>query len=161
MPADTENHERPLLILGGTGTVGSRIAEQLAASSVPALVASRSGIGENGVVFDWHDRDTWGNPYEKADKGKIRAVYLIAPPSADAASAMMEFVDFARELGTRRFVLQSASGIESGGPAMGKVHAYLRELGTRGEVEWAVLRPTWFQREDPISRGVIVDCCCC
>ncbi|KAK3939700.1 hypothetical protein QBC46DRAFT_387357 [Diplogelasinospora grovesii] len=29
---------------------------------------------------------------------------------------------------------------------MGKVHAYLRELGTRGEVDWAVLRPTWFQQ---------------
>ncbi|KAH8682273.1 hypothetical protein BX600DRAFT_448127, partial [Xylariales sp. PMI_506] len=28
---------------------------------------------------------------------------------------------------------------------MGKVHTYLRELGDRGEIEWAVLRPTWFQ----------------
>lgn len=29
---------------------------------------------------------------------------------------------------------------------MGKVHAYLRELGQRGDVEWGVLRPTWFQQ---------------
>ncbi|KAK1832820.1 hypothetical protein QBC39DRAFT_347552, partial [Podospora conica] len=30
---------------------------------------------------------------------------------------------------------------------MGKVHAYLRELGTRGKVEsWAALRPSWFQQ---------------
>jgi festuclavine dehydrogenase len=136
--------EAPLLILGGTGTVGSRIVQQLASSSIPALVASRSGSGKNGVIFDWHDRKTWNNPYEK---GGVRAVYLIAPPMIDAASVMMDFVDFAREKGTKRFVLQSASSIEPGGPAMGKVHAYLRELGTRGEVDWAVLRPTWFQRE--------------
>ncbi|KAK4449361.1 hypothetical protein QBC34DRAFT_405744 [Podospora aff. communis PSN243] len=134
--------EAPLLILGGTGTVGSRIVQQLASSSIPALVASRSGSGKNGVIFDWLDRETWNNPY---DKGDVRAVYLIAPPMMDAASVMMDFVDFARGKGTKRFVLQSASAIEPGGPAMGKVHAYLRELGTRGEVDWAVLRPTWFQ----------------
>ena len=82
------------------------------------------------------------------EKGTIRSVYLIAPPGVlDAADLMMEFVDFARnEKGVRRFVLQSASCIESGGPSMGKVHGHLRELGSRGELEWAVLRPSWFQR---------------
>ncbi|KAK0631909.1 hypothetical protein B0T14DRAFT_532502 [Immersiella caudata] len=138
--------ESHLLVLGGTGTVGSRIAAQLASSSIPALVASRSGTGDNGVIFDWDDRETWYNPYEKVDKGDIKAVYLIAPPRVDSVSVMMDFIDFARERRTRRFVLQSASAIEPGGPAMGKVHAYLRELGTRGEVDWAVLRPTWFQQ---------------
>jgi festuclavine dehydrogenase len=28
---------------------------------------------------------------------------------------------------------------------MGGVHALLKERGDRGEFEWAVLRPTWFQ----------------
>lgn len=65
----------------------------------------------------------------------------------DPAGLMMDFVDYARkEHGVTRFVLQSGSCIEAGGPVMGKVHGYLRELGSRGEIEWAVLRPTWFQR---------------
>lgn len=59
---------------------------------------------------------------------------------------MIELIDYARSRDATRFVLQSASSIEAGGPTMGKVHAYLRELGQRGEVDWAVLRPTWFQR---------------
>lgn len=58
---------------------------------------------------------------------------------------MRDFVDFARERGVRRFILQSASAIEAGGPAMGKVHSYLEELGAKGEVEWGVVRPSWFQ----------------
>jgi len=153
----------PILVLGGTGTVGSRIARQLAAASIPALIASRSGNDPSpahnhlarGVPFDWENRDTWSNPFQQAASdagegsgdGAIKSVYLVAPPiSVDIASVMMDFVDFARERGARRFVLQSASAIEAGGPAMGKVHAYLRELGTRGAVDWAVLRPSWFQQ---------------
>jgi hypothetical protein len=68
---------------------------------------------------------------------------------------MTEFVDFARERGAQRFVLQSASSIEEGGPAMGKVHSYLKKLGGQGAVEWAVLRPTWFQRTFSLS-GIVL-----
>lgn len=179
MPAPT------ILVLGGTGTVGSRIVRQL--SSQPdhptVLVASRNGDNSNDnddgsqkqrdttnirhVPFDWHNTDTWSNPFSTAPTTaptttttetpaaettrNISAVYLVAPPSLNAESLMTEFVEFARARGVRRFVLQSASSIEAGGPAMGKVHAYLRELGQRGEVEWAVLRPSWFQRRFPPS----------
>jgi len=147
-----------ILVLGGTGTVGSRIVQQL--SSHPnhptVLVASRKGQPEqqhnrndpglHHVSFDWHNTDTWSNPFTSAPAGQISAIYLIAPPSLDAEFLMNQFVDFARERGVRRFVLQSASSVEAGGPAMGKVHAYLRDLGQEGKVDWAVLRPTWFQR---------------
>lgn len=96
------------------------------------------------MVFDWNNRETWEKPFAAAT-ASIGAIYLIAPPSMDADKIMNEFIDFARERGVRRFVLQSASSVEAGGPAMGKVHAYLEELGQRGEVGWAALRPTWFQ----------------
>jgi uncharacterized protein YbjT (DUF2867 family) len=170
----TPTPQPAILVLGGTGTVGSRIVEQLSSSSHPhrILVASRNGSTNNStpsnpsesssksntkiqhVPFDWHNADTWSNPFslctatEATINTKITAIYLIAPPSLDADSLMTAFIDFARQEphGVRRFVLQSASSIEEGGPAMGKVHAYLRELGERGEVEWACLRPTWFQR---------------
>jgi festuclavine dehydrogenase len=149
-----------ILVLGGTGTVGSRIVSQLAASSHPhrILVASRNGSKNNEsnpntnpkvqhVPFNWHDTDTWDNLFPAtAGKTDITAVYLIAPPTLGAEQTMIDFVELARGRGVRRFVLQSGSPIEAGGPAMGKVHEHLRELGQRGEVEWACLRPTWFQR---------------
>ncbi|EAA34517.1 hypothetical protein GE21DRAFT_134 [Neurospora crassa] len=71
-----------------------------------------------------------------------------SPSPSQQASLLMQFVDYARlKHGTRRFVLQSASAMEPGGFSLGRVHAYLRELGQRGEAEWAVLRPTWCQQD--------------
>ncbi|KAK3310647.1 uncharacterized protein B0T15DRAFT_564552 [Chaetomium strumarium] len=153
-----------ILVLGGTGKVGSRIVRQLSSYDTNhlVLVASRkapsssSQPAENGndidkvrpVHFDWDNTDTWSNPFDTLPAGTatINAVYIIAPPSLNAEALMNGFVDFARDRGVRRFVLQSASCVEAGGLLMGKVHAYLRELGQRDEVEWAVLRPTWFQQ---------------
>lgn len=151
-----------ILVLGGTGTVGSRIVSQLAASSHPhrILAASRSTT-QNAVApktdspkvqrvpFDWSNTDTWEDLFRK-DKDsptttEITAVFLIAPPWLGAEQIMIDLVDLARGRGVPRFVLLSASPLPAGAPAMGKVHAHLQELGQRGEVEWAALRPTWFQ----------------
>ncbi|KAK4205228.1 hypothetical protein QBC40DRAFT_323156 [Triangularia verruculosa] len=164
----------PVLVLGGTGTVGSRIASQLAAQGIPTLIASRnpppsSASTSHHFTFDWDKPSTWEpiflsqtsttegtdtdqkepQPPSKPQPAPqpIKSVYLIAPPSLTGDGPMIDFVDFARARGVRRFILQSASLIEAGGPLMGKVHAYLRELGQRGEVEWGVLRPTWFQED--------------
>lgn len=66
----------------------------------------------------------------------------------ESGSAAAAFVDLARtKFGVKRFVLQSSTAIEEGGPAMGKVHTLLKERGDRGEIGWAVLRPSWFQGE--------------
>ncbi|KAH6847467.1 hypothetical protein B0I37DRAFT_375125 [Chaetomium sp. MPI-CAGE-AT-0009] len=149
-----------ILVLGGTGTVGSRIVSQLAASSHPhrILVGSRNGSKNNEsnpntnpkvqhVPFDWQNTNTWDNLFPAtAGQSDITAVYLIAPPVLGAEHIMIDFVELARGRGVRRFVLQSASTIEAGGPVIGKVHEHLRELGQRGEAEWACLRPTWFQQ---------------
>ncbi|KAK0733928.1 hypothetical protein B0T26DRAFT_670273 [Lasiosphaeria miniovina] len=146
---DNRDAKPPILVIGGTGTVGSRLVQHLSSRCYPVIAASRSRSQtdghDHGIVFDWHDHSTWSNPF-RAAAGPLRAVYIVASPVVDSAPIMMEFIDFARDKGVRRFVLQSSSATESGGPAVGKVHAYLRELGQRGEVDWAVLRPTWFQQ---------------
>lgn len=140
----------PILILGGTDKVGSRIASQLDAAGVPALVASPSGEAPpskflRGVRFDWLDPSTYQNPFEAAGKDGIRAVYVIPPPILDSAPPVLEFINRAITEGTRRFILQSATAVETGGTDMGRVHAYVRDLGTRGMCDWAALRPTSFQ----------------
>ncbi|KAI1375390.1 putative ergot alkaloid A [Hypoxylon crocopeplum] len=133
-----------VLLLGGTGKVGSRIAPLLQEADVPCLVASRAGsapAGLMGVRFDWEDESTWEPIFRTA----IEAVYLIAPGLANQTEIMKKFIGLAREKGVSRFVLQSASSLEEDGPLMGKTHRYLRELGDEGKIGWAVLRPTWFQ----------------
>ncbi|EGO51458.1 hypothetical protein NEUTE1DRAFT_88881 [Neurospora tetrasperma FGSC 2508] len=162
----TRSRKTPILLLDGTGVVPSRIARRLAASSAdkhPLLVASILGEDPNGVKFNLYDSNTWENPFARAQElfgsdnemesdGMIHSIYLTAPNSPPSsthqASLLMQFVDYARlKHGTRRFVLQSASAMEPGGFSLGRVHAYLRELGQRGEAEWAVLRPTWCQQD--------------
>ncbi|KAI1090364.1 putative ergot alkaloid A [Rostrohypoxylon terebratum] len=137
-----------VLLLGGTGKVGSRIAPLLKDANVPTLVASRSGkssAGLTGVKFDWDDESTWEAVFANAAT-PIRAVFLVAPLSSNPGPAMKKFIDFAIPKGVKRFVLLSASSIPEGGPWMGSTHTYMRELGDQGKTEWAVLRPTWFQQ---------------
>ncbi|RYP43052.1 hypothetical protein DL768_010110 [Monosporascus sp. mg162] len=142
-----------VFLTGGTGKVASRIALLLQAAGIPAIIASRSGhappgSGYTGVRFDWDDRATWEPALAASTQkhGGLSAVFLVMPGMPDPGPAAADFVDLARaRAGAKRFVLLSASSVEEGGPAMGQVHALLRERGERGEIGWAVVRPTWMQ----------------
>ncbi|KAM0271687.1 hypothetical protein ACHAQH_008973 [Verticillium albo-atrum] len=140
----------PILLLGGTGKVARAIASLIAKTDMPALQASRSGATTepdaaniSGVTFDWTDEKT----YAKILSPSPRAVFLVAPPILDMFPPMSAFINLARENGVKRFILLSSSALEADekGVAMGRVHAYLKSLGDKGEIEWGVLRPSWFQ----------------
>jgi ergot alkaloid biosynthesis protein len=130
-----------ILLTGGTGKTGRRIAAQLADKGIGARIASPTGegaAGHQGVRFDWLDESTHADAL-----AGISAIYLLAPAGvAEPLPAMQPFLDQALSANVRRFVLLSASSLEEDGPMMGKVHAYLR----RNAPEWAVLRPTWFMQ---------------
>ena len=127
-----------ILVTGGTGKTGRRVVRRLHERGVAARVASRSGSGDDGVRFDWHDRST----FEPALDG-VEAIYLVAPVDTTAMlAAMRPFLELALGRGTRRFVLLGASSLESGGPMMGEVHAWLAARVP----EWIVLRPSWFMQ---------------
>jgi hypothetical protein len=96
------------------------------------------------VKFDWNNKSTW-EPTLSAGPTPVTSVWIVASGMLDPGPIAKEFIDLAREKGAVRFVLLSSTQVEDGGPVMGKIHQYLRELGERDEVEWAVLRPTWFQ----------------
>ena len=130
-----------ILVTGGTGKTGSRVARRLVEMGHSVKVASRSGqgfVGAEPVRFDWSDTAT----YEQA-LAFVGRVYLVAPVGAlDPYPAMAAFLGRALESGVRRFVLLSASSLPEGGPAMGLVHRLLAQTAP----EWAVLRPTWFMQ---------------
>ena len=127
-----------ILVTGGTGKVGRRIVEQLRDLGQTPRVATRQVHRPGEVRFDWADPGS----FDAALQG-VTAVYLVAPPTAgETSAAMRPFLDHALGRGVERFVLQSASSLEAGGPMMGAVHAYLRARAPR----WAVLRPSWFMQ---------------
>ena len=121
-----------VLVTGGTGKTGRRVAQQLSAAGAEVRVAARGGP----QPFDWSDPNSWG-----AALDGVSAAYLVPPPSGDA-SAMIAFVQAAMARGVERFVLLSGSPVAEGGPGAGQTHLWLRE----NAADWAVLRPSWFMQ---------------
>ncbi len=130
-----------ILITGGTGKTGRKIARQLAEQGLAARVASRSGnnqSGQPGIRFDWADSAT----YDAALAG-IGAVYLVAPQNTfEPLSEMQPFLEKALRHGVKRYVLLSSSALDENGPMMGEVHGWLKSVVP----EWTVLRPSWFMQ---------------
>lgn len=127
-----------ILITGGSGKTGRRIATQLAARGIEHRVASRSASGLGTVHFDWSLPQTYDDALAGAG-----AIYLVAPTGVvEPLPVMQPFLERALGKGVTRFVLLSASSLEENGPVMGSVHGWLR----RNVVSWIVLRPSWFMQ---------------
>ena len=129
------------LVIGASGTTGSRVVARLVAAGHGAKAASRRATpvpGAAPVRFDWHDPSTHAAALDGADR-----VYLIPPlADSDPAAVMVPFLRQARAAGVHRAVLLSSSAIPEGGPAVGSVHRALPDLVE----QWAVLRPSWFMQ---------------
>jgi len=130
---------RTVLVTGGTGTTGSRVARGITAAQVKARVASRRAAAPGQVHFDWVDRAT----HAPALRG-VEAAYLVAPVGVtDPAPLVQPFLEAAAAAGVRRLVLLSSSAVqESDQPGLGDLHRRVRTSG----LEWAVLRPSWFMQ---------------
>ncbi|MFI5615397.1 NAD(P)H-binding protein [Amycolatopsis sp. NPDC051903] len=129
------------LVIGATGTTGSRTAARLMAGGHRVKAASRRATsipGAEPVLFDWYDPATHAAALDGVDR-----VYLIPPVGeSDPAVVMLPFLHRARTAGVQRAVLLSSSAIPEGGPAVGTVHQALPDLFQ----QWAVLRPSWFMQ---------------
>ncbi|UCM90013.1 NAD(P)H-binding protein [Streptomyces marincola] len=129
------------LVIGATGTTGSRTVAQLTAAGHRVKAASRRATpvaGAEPVPFDWYDPATHAAALDGVDR-----VYLIPPVGdSDAAVTMLPFLHQARMAGVHRAVLLSSSAIPEGGPVVGTVHQALPDLFE----QWAVLRPSWFMQ---------------
>ncbi|OWA13636.1 ergot alkaloid biosynthesis protein [Streptomyces sp. CS113] len=129
------------LVIGATGTTGSRTAARLVAAGHPVRAAGRRAApvpGARPVRFDWYDTTTHDAALDGADR-----VYLVPPVGdTDPAAVMLPFLRRARAAGVHRAVLLSSSAVPQGGPAVGLVHRELPGLFD----QWAVLRPSWFMQ---------------
>ncbi len=126
-----------ILITGGKGKSGRRVASHLAAKGIDFAIGTRKPDGPHDRPFNWADLSS-----ASAFDG-CNAVYLVAPTDrTDHLAVMQPLLQQAIERGVHRFVLLSSSLLPAGGPMMGEVHAWLAENAP----EWAVLRPSWFMQ---------------
>jgi len=81
-----------ILITGGTGKTGRRLADRLRAMGRAPRVATREPRAADHVRFDWSDRSS----FDEALRG-VGAVYLVAPPGVvEPLAAMRPLIDFRR-----------------------------------------------------------------
>ncbi|RWX70255.1 NmrA family transcriptional regulator [Mesorhizobium sp. M4B.F.Ca.ET.089.01.1.1] len=132
---------KPVLILGGTGKTGRRLAERLTARNIPVRIGSRAGT----PPFDWLDKETWGRALEG-----VGAVYIsyypdIAVPGA--AETVEAFARLAVERGVRRLALLSGRGE----PEAQRAEEMLKASGA----DWSILRCAWFSQN--FSEGFLIE----
>ncbi|KAF2649808.1 NAD(P)-binding protein [Lophiostoma macrostomum CBS 122681] len=132
-----------ILVTGSIGKISSRVASQLQSLSLPILVATRrspSSIPFPAVTFDWVDKSTYEAPF----KHDISAVFIVPPEIQEPAPYVNAFIDVAIAHGVKKYVLNAGTSAAKDGPFVGPVWSYLDTLATSKNIEFAVLRPTWF-----------------
>lgn len=129
--------DQTTLVLGATGTTGSRVAALLSESGQSVLKASRSGA-DGFVRFDWFDQSTWPNVVGAFDR-----LYLVAPIGVpEPRPVVRPFLEAAVKAGLKRTILLSSSAVEPGIDGLGALHSCVTEVSP----EWGVLRPSWFMQ---------------
>lgn len=137
-----------ILVIGGTGKTGRRVAERLTAKGIPVRIGSRTG----NPTFDWDQPATWNDSL-----AGITAAYVTYYPDLafpGASQLIAEFSAAAAAHGVRKLVLLSGRG-EDG--------ALASEEAVQGSgVAWTIVRCNWFNQNftesfflGPVREGVI------
>ncbi|TYB69811.1 NAD(P)H-binding protein [Nonomuraea sp. PA05] len=134
-----------ILVLGGTGKTGRRVADRLTSLGLPVRVGSRSAA----PAFDWQDRGTW-----QAALDGVTAVYLSYYPDLAFPGAhddIKAFTELAVRSGVRKLVLLSGRGE----PEAEASERTVRESG----VDWTILRCSWFMQNftEDFLLGAVLD----
>ncbi|MGW0537373.1 NmrA family NAD(P)-binding protein [Streptomyces sp. NPDC003032] len=131
----------PILVTGGTGNTGRRVADRLAGAGHRVRAASRRpdpDAGHESARFDWDDTAT----HTPALEG-VRRLYLVPPTAApEPATRLLPFLERARGAGVDRVVLLGSSAIAESDGGLGEVYRAVRERFP----QWAVLQPSWFMQ---------------
>ena len=135
------NSNGRILVLGGTGKTGRRIAAGLKAKGIPVRIGSRSAT----PAFDWNNDATWDACLQDVEAAYITYAPDLAMPGA--TDAIQAFVNRARQHGVQHLVLLSGRG-EAEAQACERI---VQESG----LAWTIIRASWFFQN--FSEGAFVD----
>ena len=130
-----------ILVLGGTGKTGRRVAARLAKMGKPVRVGSRASV----PAFDWDNESGWSACLEGVSAAYITYAPDLAMPGA--ADAIRAFVKLARRQGVRHLVLLSGRG-EAEAQACERI---VQDSG----LDWTIVRASWFNQN--FSEGAFID----
>jgi uncharacterized protein YbjT (DUF2867 family) len=122
----------PILVLGGTGKTGRRVAERLRARNLPVRLGSRSGT----PPFDWEKPETWAPAVQGVSSVYVSYYPDLAVPSA--IEVVGSFANLAVREAVPRLVLLAGRG---------EVEAELAEQAVRDSgADLTIVRATWFMQ---------------
>ncbi|MEO1262612.1 MAG: NAD(P)H-binding protein [Bacteroidota bacterium] len=135
-----------ILVLGGKGKTGRRIAERLTKSGHPVRIGSRSAT----PAFDWEAPSTWAAAVEGISKVYITFQPDLAVPGAK--EAIEGFTKEAVKAGVQKMVLLSGKG---------EVEAeHCEQIVMNAGADWTIVRASWFNQNwsesffmDPVLAG--------
>ena len=130
-----------ILVLGGTGKTGRRIAEQLKQLDFEPRIGSRNAE----TPFDWLDQSTWLPVLQG-----INSIYISYQPDLavpGAVETVKAFTDLAVSCGVQKLVLLSGRGEEEAERG--------EEVVKASGVNWTILRASWFAQN--FSESFLLD----
>ena len=136
-----DKDQRTVLVVGGSGKTGRRVAERLRAQGRPVRIGSRTGQ----PAFDWEEPATWAPALQGASAAYITYYPDLAMPGAP--EAIGAFARQAVEAGVRRLVLLSGRGEHEAQRS--------EEVLMASGADWTILRCSWFMQN--FDEGVFVD----
>jgi uncharacterized protein YbjT (DUF2867 family) len=122
----------PVLVIGGTGKTGRRVAERLTALGVPVRIGSRNAT----PAFDWEKPETWTTALEGISAAYITYYPDLAVPGA--AEAVGDLARLAVRKGVKRLVLLSGRGEREAQRAEQMLQA--------SGADWTIVRASWFMQ---------------
>lgn len=138
----SENHQpTSVVLLGGAGKTGTRVAERLSSRGIASRAASRS----TPIRFDWDDATTWPGALTGADAAYVTFQPDLAAPGA--AETVAAVAALAAEIGIQRLVLLSGRGEEGAQESERAVLA--------AHPRASVARCAWFAQN--FSEGMLAD----
>lgn len=132
---------KKILVLGGKGKTGRRVAERLVKLGKSVRIGSRS----EAPVFDWENVDTW-----PAALAGMDAVYITFQPDLAVPGSVQiieRFTLCAVEAGIKKLVLLSGRGE--------KEAQVCEQVVMRADVSWTIVRASWFNQN--FSEGFFLE----
>lgn len=120
-----------ILVTGGTGKTGRRVAERLAARGKQVRIGSRASAPR----FDWAEPTSWAPALEG-----VEAIYVVYLPDVSVPGAVETLTAFYRQAkaaGVKKAVHMLGRGAS---PSARSAEAALQQSG----LEWTIVRVSWF-----------------
>lgn len=132
---------KPVLLIGGNGKTGRRVAQKLTDRNIPVRIASRS----SDTQFDWNDTNTWAAALEGTSAAYITYQPDLAVPGA--VETIQAFAEAALSQNVKRLILLSGRSEEEAQRA----EQALQQSGA----DWTIVRASWFAQN--FSESFLLD----